>query len=118
MNVLHKNEFIRKFAQDNDITIKDAGEITEAFLDALKNAVCDYEKVVFGRFGIFSRVYCKPKEYIHPATGLREQAPARVVLKFTPQFDILKGADPDKVYETKMAEKAASKEEETETTEG
>ena len=95
MKNLYKGDFVRKFAQDNDITIKDASEITEAFLAALQDAICDNDKVVFGKFGMFSKVYCRPKEYVHPVTGLRGQAPAKIVVRFNPQFDILRGRDPE-----------------------
>ena len=66
---MNKLEFVKAFAQKEEITQKDAAVHVDAFLDTLTDALVAGEKVSFVGFGSFDVTERAAREGRNPQTG-------------------------------------------------
>ena len=79
---MNKKEFITAVAGKTGITKKDATIVLEAFMDTIKEAMSNDEKVHFTGFGTFEVVERAAREGRNPQTGETMIIPARKTPKF------------------------------------
>lgn len=79
-----KAELIDKAAKEVNITKSEAGELFEAFLDGIKDALRKGDKVSLIGFGSFMISERKARKGRNPQTGEPIDIPASRVPKFTP----------------------------------
>ena len=79
---MNKTEFVKAFAQKEEITQKDAAAHVDAFLDTLTDALVDGEKVSFVGFGSFEVAERAAREGRNPQTGESMLIEASKVPKF------------------------------------
>lgn len=79
---MNKKEFITAVAGKTGITKKDAAIVLEAFMDTIKEAMSNDEKVHFTGFGTFEVVERAAREGRNPQTGETMIIPARKTPKF------------------------------------
>jgi DNA-binding protein HU-beta len=79
-----KTDLIDKAAKEVNITKSEAGELVEAFLEGIKDALRKGERVTIIGFGSFFVSERKARKGRNPQTGEPIDIPASSVPKFTP----------------------------------
>lgn len=79
-----KAEIVTKLAQRTGMNRKDAVAALEIFLDSIKDALKEGEKVSLVGFGTFYVKQKNPRNGRNPRTGQRIQIPAKQIATFKP----------------------------------
>lgn len=81
---MNKAELISLAADHAYVSKKEAGQVLDAFLSVIVNAVAAGDKVTLVGFGTFEPVQRQPRQARNPRTGEKVSVPGSVVPKFTP----------------------------------
>lgn len=77
-----KNEFIHKIAKDNDLTLNQAAEVFNNFIDTIKSELIKGHEVPLFGFGNFKVADRKARKTRNPQTGASMTVPAHKVVTF------------------------------------
>ena len=83
-----KPEVIRKLADDQKFTLKEAGEVLDSILNTIAITLQTGEEVALHGFGKFVTVTAKARVGRNPQTGEKVAIPARRVVKFKPAKEL------------------------------
>lgn len=81
---MHKNDLIKKVADDTGVSSRDAEAVVNAVFDTIAATIAGGEKVVVTGFGTFERKTRKSRKGRHPSTGDVIDIPAKNAASFSP----------------------------------
>lgn len=81
---MNKTELIKAIAEKSELTIKDAGNALEAFIDVVTEELKADRNVQLVGFGTFETVKKAERNGRNPATGKNITIPASIAPKFKP----------------------------------
>lgn len=81
---LSKKDLVKSVAEMNDMSISDVGEILNATLETIVEAVSEGESVQLYQFGTFERTDRKERQGRNPQTGKAITIKASHGIKFKP----------------------------------
>ena len=81
---MNKAELVKVISDKTGVTKKDAGNILNAVIESIKDALSNGEKVTLVGFGTFQVIEKKSRKGRNPQTGEELQIPAKKVPKFVP----------------------------------
>ena len=79
---MNKSELIKTLAETKDLHIDEAADIVNAFVDSVKQALINEDRIEIRGFGSFSLHYRAPRVGRNPKTG----ESVRLDGKFVPHF--------------------------------
>lgn len=79
---MNKTDLVRYVSDKTMITENDAGVIVDVFLDGVKEALEEGNRVTIKNFGSFYLQERKPRTALHPKTQEVIDVPAKKVIKF------------------------------------
>lgn len=82
---MNKQEFVKAIADKSGYTIKDTAEFLDAYLEVVKEALLDGDKISLVGFGTYEVKEIAEKQGVNPATGEKITIAAckKPVLKFS-----------------------------------
>ncbi len=83
-----KRELIKKFAEANSITLKEASIIVNTFFDTIKEALKNNQRVEIRGFGVFKVKFYKEYMGRNPKTGKAIMVPSKRLPFFKPGKDL------------------------------
>ena len=81
---MNKAELVKVVSNETGITKKDAGNVVNAIIDSITDALSNGEKVTLVGFVTFQLIEKKARRGVNPQTGETIQIPAKKVPKFVP----------------------------------
>lgn len=82
--ILSKSKLAEALAREHNTTIMQMENIVESFLNRIKIAVREDQKISLGSFGIFTRKVRVARKCRNPRTGKEIMVGSMNVVKFTP----------------------------------
>ena len=77
---MNKSDIIKVISNKTNITEADCRRVSEAFIEAIAEALKDGDTVTFAGFGHFRAKQRAPKEGLHPKTGETESIAIRCAI--------------------------------------
>jgi len=84
MNKMNKEDFIRQFAKELDISLDKSKDIYDTFVKVLAESVSEHKDVRLAGFGIFKHKKRKARVGRNPRTGEPLNIAEKTSLGFTP----------------------------------
>lgn len=95
---MNKNEFERKFAEENGKTYKETREWCDAIFDAMAKAMTENDSMYIFGLGKFEHVQRAARSGRNATTGERIPVPAHMEIKFKPAEAIFDAVASEKLH--------------------
>jgi DNA-binding protein HU-beta len=110
---VNRSQLLNKFAEDNELTRKQADEYVTSLVDIITGSVASGEDVAISGFAKFRRIDRPARLARNPATGETVKVKAKRVARITPlknfKDSVLSGKAPKPAAKKAVAKKAPAK---------
>jgi DNA-binding protein HU-beta len=110
---VNRSQLLNKFAEDNELTRKQADEYVTSLVDIITGSVASGEDVAISGFAKFRRIDRPARLARNPATGETVKVKAKRVARITPlknfKDSVLSGRAPKPAAKKTVAKKAPAK---------
>ncbi len=110
---MNRSQLLNKFAEDNELTRKQADEYVTSLVDIITGSVASGEDVAISGFAKFRRIDRPARLARNPATGETVKVKAKRVARITPlknfKDSVLSGKAPKPAAKKAVAKKAPAK---------
>jgi DNA-binding protein HU-beta len=110
---VNRSQLLNKFAEDNELTRKQADEYVTSLVDIITGSVASGEDVAISGFAKFRRIDRPARLARNPATGETVKVKAKRVARITPlknfKDSVLSGRAPKPAAKKAVAKKAPAK---------